>query len=242
MRHVGGMDRQSSGTERGRIGNIDVFTMEAGPDPLPAAILSGVLKYLGGDEAWMAVHRRHRSKWPLNPEHFPKPGPHKGYELGTVMLGPGCVDLADIRDKFYFYARVAGVDPGFCSDVDLVSAAVALELWSSVFYMDVWEGAPKCAGIEGPDALNSFTAIVARALGSGVACMPLDPGFPHVNFELEILLTTARLCRDFSKRNLGEASWPHVVENVVSDLGYRANGKSRTHNASLLLGLCLLNI
>jgi len=238
------MDRQSSGIERGRIRNgwTDIFTMEAGPDPLPAAILSGVLEYLGGDQAWMAVRRKLRGRWPIDAELLPIPGPRKGYEPGTVILGPGCVDLADIRDKFYFYARVAGVDPGFCSDVDLVSAAVALELWSSVFYMDVWEGAQKCAGIEGPDALNSFTAIVARALGSGVACMPLDPGLPHVNFESQILFTTARLCRDFSDRNLGEASWPHVVENVVSDLGYRAIGKSRTHNASLLLGLCLLNI
>lgn len=216
-----------------------VFAMNRGADAVPNTIVEGVLELLEKDENWMRVYRKIKAKYPLNPENLPFPGPNGDYKTGMVIVGGGCADLDEIKDKFHFYAENIGVACEFATDVDLVSAAVALELWSSVFYMDVWQGALKCAGIEGPDAMNSASAILARAFGHGLPCMPIDPDFPDVNFESKILFSAAGMCKEFSDRTIGKDAWSRVTSNVVSDLGYRAQGKSRTHNASLLLGMCL---
>lgn len=219
-----------------------IFDIEVGSEPLQGAILSGILRILEVDSSWMSVRSKIVNKYPANPENLPYPGPDKDYQEGMVIVGPRHQDLETVEDIFNSYARVLGIAAEFTTDLDRVSAAVALELWSSVFYMDRWQGALKCAGIEGPDALNSLSAILARAFGQSVSCMPFDPDYPNVNFESKILFNTVSLCREFVEHTIGDTAWPQVVNNVVSDLGYGARGKSRTHNASLLLGMCMLNM
>ena len=219
-----------------------IFDIEIGSEPVQGAILSNILKMLKIDPSWMSVRSKIIKKYPANPENLPYPGPDKEYKEGIVIVGLPETNLDTVEDIFNSYSLTLGLETTFTTDLDRVSAAVALELWSSVFYMDQWQSALKCAGIEGPDALNSLSAILARGFGQSVPCMPFDPDFPNINFESKILFNTVKLCREFVEHTIGETSWPQVVNNVVSDLGYRAQGKSRTHNASLLLGMCMLYI
>ena len=219
-----------------------IFDIKIGSELVQGAILSSILKRLEVDPAWMSIRSKIINKYPANPENLPYPGPEKDYREGMVIVGPQQTDLETVEAIFSEYARVLGVATEFTTDLNRVSAAVALELWASVFYMDRWQGALRCAGIEGPDALNSLSAILARAFGQSVPCMPFDPDFPNVNFESKILFNTVNLCREFVEHTIGDALWSQVVNNVVSDLGYRAQGNSRTHNASLLLGICMLHM
>ena len=219
-----------------------IFDIEVGSEPVQGAILSSILKMLEVDPAWMSVRSKIIKRYPANPENLPYPGPEKNYLEGAVIVGSRQTNLETVADIFNSYARALGVATEFTTDLDCVSAAVALELWASVFYLDRWQGALKCAGIEGPDALNSLGAILARAFGQSVPCMPFDPDLPNVNFESKIFFNTVKLCREFVERTIGNASWHQVINNVVSDLGYRAQGDSRTHNASLILKLVYTSI
>ncbi len=225
---------------------ISIFEMQLGSYSVPAAIVSRIQEKLKTEVNFMTVRSKLMKKYPANPENLGYPGPEKGYQEGTVVIDD--VESRDLEwQRFIFFAYVDMLkidtdDAESVSDLDLVSAAVALEIWSSVFYLDKWSNAWRCAGIEGPDALNSLSAIIARSLGKGVPCMPFDPDFPKALFDTKIFFNTIRLCRGFVSRTLGDSEWPEVVIRVVSDLGYAALGNSRSHNAALLAQLCMLQI
>lgn len=236
------MDKNDTSKAQGTPGPVNIFEMEVGGACMQADVLSGTLKLLKMDVPWMAIRSQVLRRYNANPENFAFPGPDKDYQEGTVIVDFRQTDRESMDSIFDSLADELGIVTEFATEIDRVSAAVALELWASVFYMDLWQGALRCAGIEGPDALNSLSAILARAFGQSVPCMPLDPEFPSINFESKIFFNTVSLCREFVEHTLGEDSWPQVVNNVVSDMGYKAQGKSRTHNASLLLGLTTLNI
>lgn len=228
---------------------VNIFEMQSGCDLVPATIVLSIQELLKADVEFMAIRlkiMRRYTTYGTNPENMGFPGPDKGYQEGAVVIGVEPRDLEVTKNIFCAYAELLGIDSDFtaeyATDFDLVSAAVALELWSSVFYMDIWEGAIKCAGIEGPDAINSLSAIIARSFGHGVPCMPFDPDLPKINFNSKIFFNTIRLCREFVVCALGNSAWPKVVNNVVNDLGYAALGGSRTHNAALLAGISMQQI
>lgn len=228
---------------------INIFEMQSGSDPVQATIVSSIQELLKADMEFMAIRSRIMrtyTAYGTNPENMSFPGPENTYQEGAVVIGVEPRDLEAAKNIFCAYAEMLGIDSDFtaeyATDLDLVSAAVALELWSSVFYMDIWQGAIKCAGIQGPDAVNSLSAIIARGFGHGIPCMPFDPDLPNLNFQSKLFFNTIRLSSDFVRCILGSTAWPKVVYNVVNDLGYSALGGSRTHNAALLAGLCMLQM
>jgi hypothetical protein len=159
-------------------------------------------------------------------------------EKGTRYNGPilltspesGPLDAATVLHQ---QAAHLGARGGCASDLDTVAAVIAAECWMAA--LDCEDLA--YAAAKGPDAIASAAAILARVCGEGVLPMPLDPDWPTLKFPMEKLLDAARRGRAWSDRILGEAAWGEVVARVVTDLGWFAGGGTKTHEASLLLGV-----
>lgn len=152
---------------------------------------------------------------------------------GPILLTTPDVSLEDAAVVLHQQAAYLGVDGGFATELDTVSAVVAAECWMAA--LDCEDLA--YAAAKGPDAIASAAAILARVCGEGVLPMPLDPDWPALKFPMEKLLDAARRGRAWSDRVLGEDAWSEVVARVVTDLGWFAGGGTKTHEASLLLGV-----
>lgn len=224
------------------INNFSVFDMRLGANPEQARIVSSILTLLQSDPAWLLVLKKVLKRYPRHLERLPYPGPDEDYKEGQIIVNVPGSDISTARDIFNSLACTLDISTSFVSDADIVSSIVALEIWASVFYVDSWDEIISAAGIEGPDAVNALGAILSRAFGTSMPCMPFDPGFPDVNFESLILLRTVSSAKEFVKNTIGEHMWPQVSQCALSDLSYGALGGSRTHNAALLLALCINNI
>jgi len=159
-------------------------------------------------------------------------------EKGTRYGGPVLVTTPDVAPAdavrcLLEQAGCLGAEQGPVSETDTVAAVVAAECWMAA--LDCEDLA--YAAAKGPDAIAAAAAILARACGEGVQTMPADPDWPAMRFPMDKLLDAARRCRAWSDRVLGEAAWHDVVARVVTDLGWFAGGGTKTHEASLLLGV-----
>ena len=159
-------------------------------------------------------------------------------EKGTRYNGPILLTSLDIESRdaaivLHQQAAYLGVGGGIATELDTVSAVIAAECWMAA--LDCEDLA--YAAAKGPDAIASAAAILARVCGEGVVPMPLDPDWPACKFPMENLLDAASRGRAWSDRVLGENAWGDVVARVVTDLGWFAGGATKTHEASLLLGV-----
>ena len=225
-----------------KIENFSVFDMHLGANPEQARVVSAILHLLSSDPAWLVVLKKVLKRYPQHLERLPYPGPDADYVEGQIIVSIPGSDISAARDIFNSLASTLDISTSFVSDVEIISSIVALEIWASVFYVDNWNKLISAAGIEGPDAVNALGAILSRAFGTSMPSMPFDPEFPDVNFESLILLRTVSSAKDFVKNTIGEHMWPQVMQSAISDLSFEALGGSRTHNAALLLGLCITNI
>lgn len=216
--------------------------MRLGANPEQARVVSAILHLLSSDPAWLVVLKKVLKRYPQHLERLPYPGPDKDYKEGQLIVNVPGSDISTARDIFNSFACTLDISTSFVSDADIISSIVALEIWASVFYVDSSDLIISAAGIEGPDAMNALGAILSRAFGTSMPCMPFDPGFPDVNFESLILFRTVSSAKEFVKNTIGEHMWPQVMQCAISDLSFEALGGSRTHNAALLLGLCIANI
>lgn len=158
-------------------------------------------------------------------------------EKGTRYNGPVLVKSADTDlDTAVAVLRKQAACLGVVGDageIDTVAAVVAAECWMAA--LDCEDLA--YAAAKGPDAIGSAAAILARVCGEGVSPMPFDPDWPTLKFPMEKLLEAARRGRAWSDRILGEHAWGDVALRVVTDIGWFAGGGTKTHEASLLLGV-----
>jgi hypothetical protein len=164
-------------------------------------------------------------------------------EKGTRYNGPVLVKgvdtgIEEVGGTLLKQAACLGAVGGGADEVDTVAAVVAAECWMAA--LDCEDLA--FAAAKGPDAIASAAAILARVCGEGVVPMPLDPDWPTFKFPMEKLLEAARRCRAWSDRVLGEAAWNEIVARVVTDIGWFAGGGTKTHEASLLLGVRMSDI
>ena len=157
---------------------------------------------------------------------------------GPVLVTGSDIDIETAARNVLEQAACLGAPRGLVSDTDLVAAVTAAECWMAA--LDCEDLA--YAAAKGPDAMASAAAILARACGEGVLPMPLDPDWPACRFPMEKLLDAARRCRAWSDRVLGEDAWGEIVARVVTDLGWFAGGGTKTHEASLLLGVRMQDI
>jgi len=157
---------------------------------------------------------------------------------GPVLLREPAGDPEEVAATVVAQARNLGAPHVGAAEVDLVAAVVAAECWMAA--LDAENLA--YAAAKGPDAIASAAAILARACGEGVPVMPADPDWPSLKFPMEKLLRAAARGRAWSDWALGEAAWGEVVGRVVTDLGYMAGGGTKTHEASLLLGVRMSEI
>jgi hypothetical protein len=157
---------------------------------------------------------------------------------GPVLLTSPDVDLSTAVSVLHKQAHCLGVPRGPVNDLDLVSAVIGAECWMAA--LDCEDLA--YAAAKGPDAIASAAALLARVCGEGVLAMPLDPDWPALKFPMEKLLDAARRGRAWSDRILGVDAWDEVVARVVTDLGWFAGGGTKTHEASLLLGVRMREI
>jgi hypothetical protein len=157
---------------------------------------------------------------------------------GPVYLADASVSVRDAAETLLMQAERLGADDTAASDLDLVSAVVAAEVWLAVGDADNLA----YAAAKGPDAIASAGAILARACGQGVALMPFDPDWPSLRFPLDHLPAVVGLARAWSDCVLGVHAWGEITARVVTDLAYHAAGGTKTHDASLFLGLRMLDI
>lgn len=164
-------------------------------------------------------------------------------EKGTRYNGPVLIKHPDTDPGaaaaiLLKQAACLGAPRGPVDDLDMVAAAVGAECWMAA--LDCEDLA--YAAAKGPDAIASAGALLARICGEGVLPMPLDPDWPALKFPMEKLLEAARRGRAWSDRVLGADAWNEVVARVVTDLGWYAGGGTKTHEASLLLGVRMPSI
>lgn len=157
---------------------------------------------------------------------------------GPILLSSPDVSVEDAAVVLHQQAAYLGVRGCAAGELDTVAAVIAAECWMAA--LDCEDLA--YAAAKGPDAIASAAAILARVCGEGVPTMPLDPDWPALKFPMEKLLDAARRARAWSDRVLGEDAWNEVVGRVVTDLGWFAGGGTKTHEASLLLGVRMASL
>jgi hypothetical protein len=202
----------------------------------------GILNTLIGEQEWCAAQKQLLTKAGANPENLPYPGPDKNYVAGQLLITREDFDLNYAKALFELFADKLQVTTQEVDDIDLIASIVALEIWSALFYLEDADNLLECAISEGPDAVNSLSAILARGCGHGVMVMPADPEFADCSFETKILFQSVSRARTWASNYVSDNSWFDIQQRVITDLGYNALGGTRTHNASLLLGLCMSNI
>lgn len=174
-------------------------------------------------------------------------------QTGPVLEHPETVTLA--TDTESVYVPVFLTDPSISpreAAATMVEQAAMLgtpdqhattaELAAAVLGAEVWMAAVNAdnlayAAAKGPDAIASAAALLARATGNGVDVMPLDPDWPALRFPQQNVLRAIEHARRWVSNNRLDHLWDAVGAMAVTDLAYRATGKSKTHEASLLLGV-----
>jgi hypothetical protein len=150
-----------------------------------------------------------------------------------VLLGDLSRTVEEAARSILEQAGMLGVEPSHPSDVDLAAAVIAAEVWMAAVNADNLA----YAAAKGPDAIAAAAAILARVTGNGIAVMPLDPDWPALNFPQRNVLAATLQARRWVETQELTAHWSEITAMVVTDLGYRAHGGSKTHEASLLLGV-----
>jgi hypothetical protein len=155
-----------------------------------------------------------------------------------VLLADMSRKPADVVEALQVHARDLGADVSFVDDLDAAAAVVGVELWMASLETTHLS----YAAAKGPDAIAAASALLARACGEGVPMMPLDPDWPSLRFPMEKVLAVASRARAWVETHLDGDAWAEVTYRVVTDLAYMAGGDTRTHEASLLLGVRMIDI
>lgn len=153
--------------------------------------------------------------------------------ISDFLISPSQASLV-LRSQ----ASHLGAEDSLARDLDLVAAVIGAEIWMAALDKD----SLAYAASQGPDASSSAAAILARVCGSGIETMPIDPDWPSLRFPMEHVLEALSHARSWCDCVLGKESWAEVARRVVTDLGYFALGGTKTHDASLLLGVRMLDI
>jgi hypothetical protein len=166
-------------------------------------------------------------------EEYGRPSRFK-YDGPVFIVSPD-TPLETIYPVLQSQARVLKCETGDVSHEDLIAAAVGAECW-----MAAVERNDLCvAAIQGPDSIGSSAAVLARVTGNGVDVLPLDPQWPTLIFPMNKFLTALGRCREWAENLAGVDAWPGIAAKVATDLGWRASGGTKSHEASLLLGALL---
>lgn len=140
-----------------------------------------------------------------------------------------------LREQAYLLGGPGATD---VSDVDLVAGVIGAEVWMAALnYSNL-----AYATAAGPDAVGSAAAILARVCGQGIPIMPVDPDWPTLRFPMEGVILAIRHGRTWVNRTLGKDAWENVCAKIITDLGFCAGGGTKTHEASLLLGVRAFDI
>jgi len=154
-------------------------------------------------------------------------------EYQPVLLDDLSLDPFAAAEGIREQAEMLGAEDREGSEIDVVSAVIASEIWMAAVGADNLA----YAAAKGPDAISSAAAILARVSGNGAAVMPLDPDWPSLKFPQSNVLLAVKRGRLWVSQNGLDADWPTITAAVVTDLSYRARGGSKTHEAALLLGV-----
>jgi hypothetical protein len=155
-----------------------------------------------------------------------------------IFIESSSFELREAAATILRQASHLGAEDLGASDLDLVSAVIGAEVWLAAVDADNLA----YAAAKGPDAIASAAALLARACGQGVSTMPLDPDWPTLRFPQQQIISVLEHCRAWSDRIVGEHAWSEVTARVVTDLAFVAGGGTKTHDASLLLGIRMLDI
>lgn len=160
--------------------------------------------------------------------------PYKMTVLTDLTMTPQEA-ASTLREQGYL---LGGPNETDASAVDLVAGVLGAEVWMAA--LDYTNLAYATAG--GPDAVGAAAAILARVCGQGVPTMPVDPDWPTLRFPMDGILLVIRHGRTWSDRVLGADAWENVCVRIITDLGFCAGGGTKTHEASLLLGVRAFDI
>lgn len=163
---------------------------------------------------------------------------HDAAQREPVYIVSSSFELREAAATILRQASHLGAQDQGASDLDLVSAVIGAEVWLAAVDADNLA----YAAAKGPDAISSAAALLARACGQGVSTMPLDPDWPTLRFPQQQIINVLEHCRAWSNHVLGEHAWGEVTARVVTDLAFYAGGGTKTHDASLLLGVRMLDI
>lgn len=201
-----------------------------------------IAKAAAADPGWRKTYDRlldvSRGRQLRHPEMFVTREDDKlGYKAPVLLK-----DLAgqpdDLLQPLLEEARYLGADDYHAEELDKVAAVVGCEIW----FAAVDANELSYAAAKGPDAIASAAALLARACGFGVPVMPADPDWPTLRFPLDRVLDAVRRGRAWSDAVLGVDAWGEVTARVVTDLAFRGGGGTKTHDASLLLGVRMADI
>lgn len=172
---------------------------------------------------------RHPETYVLESEQAP---------AGAVFLTDLTMDPREAAATMLRQAQHLGAEDLGASDLDLVAAVIGAEAWLAALDADNLA----YAAAKGPDAIAAAAALLARACGHGVTTMPLDPDWPTLRFPLDRVIDAVRRGRAWSDAVLGVDAWSEVTARVVTDLAFHAGGGTKTHDASLLLGVRMADL
>lgn len=161
--------------------------------------------------------------------------PSKVRYSGPVIVTSRHASLEEVMGTFEDEIAWLMDETGQAESIDLIASIAAAECWMAVLGCE----STSYAASRGPDAIASLSAIIARACGDGVDVTPLDPSWPSCRFNMHNLMGALYTCRDWVGEVLGRECWPAVAVRITSDLGWKATGSTKTHDASLLLGVWL---
>ena len=218
-----------------RILNIYEIAKETPGRGVAAALRSTIARIATEDPRWRATYDRLIAVTGAEALRHPEAVHYtseQASEYRPVYLTPHEVTVSDAGAVLLRQAGLLGAE-GMGSEIEIAAAVVAAEVWMAALEADDLA----YAAAKGPDAIASAAAILARVSGHGVIAMPLDPDWPSLRFPQENVIGALRHARGWVETQGLARDWSTITSMVVTDLGHMALGGSKTHEASLLLGV-----